>query len=396
MPDIALYYPYTHVRDDAWLKAAALYLPKLALLTPPGYPFRLSHTAEVLRGELGFLVGADPSQRAHGMATEFLELLNRNASALAAKYAWQAFPEEFHQIVGPDGDRCYTPESEVVHGDHRVEWIHVGKVSPELLNGLIEAKLGIANANRMWVALHPRLGAVYLAALANRVARANRMPVVTDQAQSYGALNGWEIDTLARVLLADEDDHCPPTRPAEEISAVYAALAIQAVVPAGLESLPVERIVQTRRKLAPEFDAFCGYLDSLSTQFAEFEQIEDPAVLSARLEIMLGRDLLRPIEDLKRGLRRLGFQPAGAVLAMKTLELPAVAAAAASGIALPAAAGQAGMAAAQLIAAGVHARQAAEQSRRSAAGYLLGLRGQLSPTGVLYRLRQTFDRASSW
>lgn len=32
MPDIALYYPYTHVRDDAWLKAAALYLPKLALV----------------------------------------------------------------------------------------------------------------------------------------------------------------------------------------------------------------------------------------------------------------------------------------------------------------------------------------------------------------------------
>jgi len=50
MPDIALYYPYTHVRDESWLKAAALYLPKLALLAPRDYPFRFSPTAQVLRG----------------------------------------------------------------------------------------------------------------------------------------------------------------------------------------------------------------------------------------------------------------------------------------------------------------------------------------------------------
>jgi hypothetical protein len=48
MPDIALYYPYSHVRDDAWLKAAALYLPKLALVAPRDYPFSFSRTARIL------------------------------------------------------------------------------------------------------------------------------------------------------------------------------------------------------------------------------------------------------------------------------------------------------------------------------------------------------------
>ena len=38
MPDIALYYAYTHIRDEAWLKAAALYLPRLGLIAPAGYP----------------------------------------------------------------------------------------------------------------------------------------------------------------------------------------------------------------------------------------------------------------------------------------------------------------------------------------------------------------------
>jgi hypothetical protein len=80
MPDIALYYPYTHVRDESWLKAAALYLPKLALLAPRDYPFRLSRTAQVLRSELDFLVEVDPARRARAVSTEFLELLNRDAA----------------------------------------------------------------------------------------------------------------------------------------------------------------------------------------------------------------------------------------------------------------------------------------------------------------------------
>jgi hypothetical protein len=35
MPDVALYYPWTRVRDGTWLKAAALYWPRLAVLALP-------------------------------------------------------------------------------------------------------------------------------------------------------------------------------------------------------------------------------------------------------------------------------------------------------------------------------------------------------------------------
>lgn len=179
------------------------------------------------------------------MPTEFLELLNRDAAALATRYAWHDFPEELYDIVGPDGDRCFT-HGRTRHGDENVEWVHVGKVSPDLLNGLVEARLGIPNANRMWIALHPRLGAVYLSALADQVARANDMPVVTDQDHSYGTLNGWSLDTLADVLLGDEVEMPEPDRPEGEIASLYAAIAIKAVVPAGIEALPAEKIVEIR------------------------------------------------------------------------------------------------------------------------------------------------------
>lgn len=395
MPDIALYYPYTHVRDESWLKAAALYLPKLALLAPRDYPFRYSSTARALRDELDFLVEVDPARRAYAVSREFLELLNRDAAALVTRYAWRDFPEELYEIVGPDGDRCFT-HGRIWHGNENVEWVHLGKVSPDLVDGLIETRLGVPNANRMWIALHPRLGAVYLSALADQVARANGMPVVTDHDSSYGTLNGWSLDTLAEVLLGDVGEMTEPDRAEGEIASLYAAIAIRAVVPAGIEALPVQKIVEIRHKLAPEFDAFCAHLDSLTEQFTELTRIEDPGVLRARLEIMAERDLFRSAADLDRGLRGLKLQPARAVLAMKSLELPVAAAAALSGIGLPIGAGQAGMAAAQFIASGVQARKIAEERRRSAAGYLLGIRGELNPTGIVARVLRMFRCASRY
>jgi hypothetical protein len=48
---IALYYPYIHVRDEAWLKYAALYWPKMGRLRPPDYGTTDSPVAQMLKRE---------------------------------------------------------------------------------------------------------------------------------------------------------------------------------------------------------------------------------------------------------------------------------------------------------------------------------------------------------
>jgi hypothetical protein len=118
---------------------------------------------------------------------------------------------------------------------------------PELTGTLVSLRLGVPNPDRTWLALHPQLGAVYLSALADQIARANDIPAITDQPQAHGALNGWDTGTLARVPLSDDDSAPEPGRGAEEVSALYAAHTIQAVVPQGLADIPVEKIVQARR-----------------------------------------------------------------------------------------------------------------------------------------------------
>jgi hypothetical protein len=88
----------------------------------------------------------------------------------------------------------------------------------------------------------------------------------------------------------------------------------------------------------------------MADHFAELARIEDVAVLRARLEVLAGRDLRQPAAELETGLRKLGLEPVRAVLLMKTLQLPAVAATAATGAGLPIAAGQSSLVAAQFVA----------------------------------------------
>ena len=45
-----LYYPYFHVRDERWLKVAALYWPKIVRIVPADYQTRDSDTGVHSRG----------------------------------------------------------------------------------------------------------------------------------------------------------------------------------------------------------------------------------------------------------------------------------------------------------------------------------------------------------
>jgi hypothetical protein len=393
MPDVALYYPYTHVRDDAWLKAAALYWPKLAVLVPTNYPRRDTAVAAALREELDFFVDVDPAFRAREVADEFIGVVFRKRDALRARYGQiGSLPAELiaRARVVASGSGPATP---LISG-LTLAWLSRRKLSPSLTEKFLDTGLGVLSDDRAWMGVDPQLADVYLAALAERVARANGMPLVTDQPRAHGALNGWDVETLARVLLAGDADDMPAAREPDGIAALYAAVAISTVVPRGLADVPVKRIIAARRMLADEFDSFREHLDSMAERFTELAEIESPEVLRARLKILVERDLRRPTATLEAGLRQLGMEPARAVLGMNSLALPATAAAVAAGAGVPVAVGQAGMVAARFIGSGLRARRSSREMRRSAAGYLLGLRLELDPRGIVERVRRTIRHAA--
>jgi hypothetical protein len=82
------------------------------------------------------------------------------------------------------------------------------------------------------------------------------------------------------------------------------------VIPADIEHVPVEKIVQARQTLSSEFEAFRAHLDGLGEAFARLDGIDDLSILRSRLESMVERDLVKPARELERGLRAPGMQPA--------------------------------------------------------------------------------------
>ncbi|MFF8287476.1 DUF6236 family protein [Streptomyces albus] len=235
-----------------------------------------------------------------------------------------------------------------------------------------------------WVGMHPRLVAVYSCVLANRIAQANALTPVTHDPRLFALPSHQTVGELSAVLLEGPALN-PPT--SGRASVLYACTAVQTVIPAGIEQVPVEKIVQARRELSDEFDAFRAHVEALNEDFAILDGVEDPDIVQAQLESMVERDLTKPVRELERGLRRLGMEPVRAVLGLKSLELPAVAALAAHALQLSPIAGAGGAIALQLLSSARTARLAATEQRNSASCYLLGLRRELNPIGVARRAR---------
>ena len=72
-----LYYPYFHIRDERWLKTAALYWRKIIRVIPEDYPTANdTDTVRALIDELEFVDRQPPGLSVQAVAPRFVELLD--------------------------------------------------------------------------------------------------------------------------------------------------------------------------------------------------------------------------------------------------------------------------------------------------------------------------------
>ncbi|MFA3842585.1 DUF6236 family protein [Streptomyces aureus] len=384
--DLAIY--HLHVQDDAWLKAAALYWPNIGRIVPRDYPIQESRTAEILNGELGLMVNVSPDWHGDEIGLEFLEFVERRLYDLRARFPVPprtVRDAPFHRVPG-------TPAR------HLVEWVDLDNKGILVAEDtLVEAGLAVPaydEHGRRWLGMHPGLAAVYLTALAQRVADDNQAQLVTDQPDNLSDWQGWTTEAIAGELLDGPTSGALRRHSADEVAAMYAVLAVQTVVPASLENVPVKKIVAARRTLHAEFDAFRAHLESLTDEFTRLAETDDPGILAARLEILANRHVRLPLADLRRGLRSVGLQPVQATMGIKSIKLPVLPAAAVAALAIPDTAAQAGLLGALILSSAVQARTTARQLRSTAAGYLLGLHRHVHPYSTVDRvlLRNRYPR----
>ncbi|MEV5506537.1 DUF6236 family protein [Streptomyces orinoci] len=381
MDDLALYYPFAHIQNDAWLKAAALYWTRIGRIRPGAgetdFPRRDSAVARALTDATNLIVDLSTDGAGFHAAGAFADrFLSESEQVMQLRQRYPCPPQDIELV-----DPVPLPGSAAARED--VEWIFAAhesaieysKVPPGLVEGLVGAGLGVLRARDgwHWLGVHPDLARLYLTWLAHVIADEYGLRLVTDQLPNPESPTAWTTHTVV-------DDVLPPIKPSAR--ALYAAVALNTVVPGNLEQVPVERIIKARQELAPQFAAFRAHLDDLGGVFADCDGTGNLQILRARVEQLAHDKILQDVADLERGLRQLKLEPVKATMRLKSFELPAVAAAAAS--ALPhihdrAVLLDAGVVAACFFSAVVDQRRSEQQLRRGAAGYLLSLGDLLTP-----------------
>jgi Family of unknown function (DUF6236) len=395
LPVMGLYYPYVHFRDERWLKLAALYWPRMARIATPGYPTHDSELVRRLSGELGFVVNVSPVTVRSAVAAPFTDFIGSLGPSERAR--WSVTSE------GPYEPDDLTPVSQVPvvaseglppasrRMGHYVSWsqadggrlsaVHESEVSDVLRASLIAADLA-RPVREEWLAVHPELAWLYKCRLTEEVARRNRLAATTDQLPAYAALAGAAMPATptANTMSA------PAT--STDVETAFGLLAVTAVIPADLDLIPAEKIIEVRRRFGQQFDRWRQNIDGLGAALAEqLRAVESPEILAAYLDDAVRQYSTAPVEDLRRGLTAIGIDMADQAINGR-FELPAGPAAvlAAAGLAA-----QPHIAAAAGIAAGAVAiRRAGSRRARAAslkpAAYLLSVRETLTPQTWITRV----------
>jgi hypothetical protein len=401
LPEFGLYYPFINFRDDQWLKIAALYWPKMARIVPADYPTRDSETTRALIGELGFVINLDPAIARADAAKSFSSLLDGISPHELERWRISREDEQASTInMGPpDADRVMAPDlladedspwtSHPVHFSFTNMWLHSGTRAfagvheSELEHGLQDrlrnAQL-LADSRAGWLAMHPELAWLYKCHLTDVLASHNHLAPATDQLSAY---------TLTTGLGGDPTDSAVKH---SDIAASFGLLAISAVVPRNLRAVPVEKIIEVRRRFGSQFDMWRRDVDKIGAALAsELQAIDSPVILNAYLDEAVRTYSTQVVDDLLRGLADTGLE-AGMRAINTKFELPAALAAAGFGAAPP-------VAAAAGVAAGVvnmrrWTRQKAQARMTVPASYLLSVKETLADTTLIEKIIAAIRRAS--
>lgn len=297
----ALYYPYTHFSSDAWVKLCALYWEELWRIVPTSYATEDSSVV----GELvqaGLVKQVDPLSIAPAFSATFVGFLARHGGDLSPRYAvsnrrsWPELPREWRAPVA--GRRSL--------GDDRLAYLYFEKMVPEVRNAIVDLGLGVAHGtDERWIGMHPRLAFVYMTALADRLGGECGLAPLTDVARGHVLTGELKVERLAQALLGDVS--LVGTGDIAEVEATAFEIALRMAIPTNIEDVPVERILEFRRKSVAERARFRKYVDDFLGAREWLADVRSRAMLEDRLRSEYETDLAPKVEELRSAMHDAGI-----------------------------------------------------------------------------------------
>jgi Family of unknown function (DUF6236) len=303
-----LYFPFIHVRDDDWLKGAALYWPWIGRLSPQGYRKHDTHTAQEFV-EAGVLRDQDPGGLVDTLKWDLLEALRHNRRRLQANFSLQRAYTDW------DGSRWGSPENPA-HAE-QLGWIHFSKIPPDTVDYLARHDLATRGRARdrntrsaEWIGLHPALAGAYMTALAGQIGVREDLQPVTDQTDLRRATLNTEVESALNLLVGS--DFARP-RPQEALND-YLVLAFQCVLPKNLAAVPAARILECRTALAGELQTFRDHLQTQQSKLREEAALPDARRRMQALSEHVEQSIEIPLRELEKGLRLHKLEPVRTIM----------------------------------------------------------------------------------
>ncbi|MEU8949383.1 DUF6236 family protein [Streptomyces sp. NPDC048489] len=410
LPHVGLYYPFIHFRDERWLKTAALYWRELARVVPDGYRLSDSRTAHVLSEELGFIQPVNPAEPARQVAPMFLEVLTRHAEALrAAGYGvsptWDNWDHRARNPFDPASPPSFGHEPRHTHGARPVRpgvaAAYWEEFTPELREALVDSGLATdvrrspelqgrrSLVDGRWMAMDAGLAWVYKCAFVEVLARQGRYTPTTDQPDAHLASAGWDADRVAETLLGTPGPIV--TAQPDDFADAVGLLAVRLAVPAGLDNVPVEKIVKLRENHRDEFAAFNAALAQTVNELRQdLARVTLAAARERYVQMAVEQRFDAPLRTLRDAMKAQGLSTVYGLANVK-FEMPSVVGAfgpvvAGGYLGQPAAGTAIGAALAVVNARHTHKQQAKDLKAGNPAAYLLSVQRGLQPRSLLRRI----------
>lgn len=242
--------------------------------------------------------------------------------------------------------------------------------------------------------MHPALASVYTCALIEQIAIEDHVHPVTDQALAHSALSGWTLDRLVQVLvekpLTDTDNEAGSGR---DLLDGFVLVAFETVVPAHLDTVPIDKIIEVRSQFGTELDAFREYVTEQAQRLATLQDIRDLKVFEEYLRTEVQHTVNIQLTELRERLRSVGMESVRALANIKSVALPTLAAKAAEIIGLsPTVTASAALAACVVSAPADWRRKRRAAIRDSPVGYLFRIDQALNPRTLIDRLRRSWPK----
>ncbi|MDO3686168.1 DUF6236 family protein [Micromonospora sp. C28ISP2-4] len=388
MQEPGLYFPFVHIRDDDWLKMAALYWPSVRRLVPADYIKHDRATARTL-SSAGVLRDEDPARLIPHLSWDLARALHDNADRLIEKFSIDRAFVDWNSEQQFQG----SPEREPQLG-----WIHVTKFPSDVLQDLQE--IGLAHVGRHseqlshhappedWIGLHPAVAGAYMTALASSISKAARFEPLTDQDDLRVATTSSDVGAALGLLMGRKAEPVNSAYAFESNIDAYVMLALQYARPTNLASVSANKILQCRSDLAEELIAFREYVVA---QREELADLASTPVRHRRLEAFAAhveKTVEIPLRKLEKGLALHKLEPTRSLIVTGSLVPPA--AATALGAMPPATATTVGALAA-VGAAWWQINSVRESAKtNSPVGYLLDARDRLTSKNLATQVRKIF------